>query len=211
MTSIVKANKARAATMKPESSMIDMYEKYKYDKTILTKSADWFVKEQAKIAKYRINPNRLISNDPHMQKKGIRVGRMYCFLYDAKTKDQLPYYDKFPLVFIWRATKTHFWGINLHYLPPYFRAKLLDALLSFRNNSKYNYSTKLKFNYQLLNGVAKYRFAKPAVKQYLFSQLRSPLAEIPAFDWFSALMIAPPRFTKSQDAVWMDSMKKFGW
>lgn len=194
-----------------QPSMTDMYEKYKYDKELVNKSAGWFAKEQAKIVNYRITPQRLISNDTSMHKKTITVGKMYCFLYDAKTKDTLPYFDKFPLVFIWRANKTHFWGLNLHYLPPYFRAKLLDALLSFKTNSKFDYSTKLKFNYALLDGVAKYRFAKPAVKQYLFTQMRSPLVEIPAFDWFSAMMIAPPRFTKSQEKVWMDSLRKFGW
>lgn len=192
-------------------TLVDIYEKYKYDKTMVSKSKDWFAAEQAKIVRYRITPNRLIANDTSLHKKTITIGKMYCFLYDAKTKDKLPYFDKFPLVFIWRANKTHFWGLNLHYLPPYFRAKLLDALLSFRTNSKFDYSTKLKFNYALLDGVAKYRFAKPAVKQYLFTQLKSPLVEIPGSDWFSAVMIAPPRFTKSQENVWMDSLKKFGW
>ena len=54
---------------------------------------------------------------------------MNMFFYDPKHKDTLPYYDRFPLSVIIGPAKGGFYGLNLHYLPPVLRAKMLDALM----------------------------------------------------------------------------------
>ena len=43
------------------------------------------------------------------------IGRMYFYFYDPKTKDTLPYYDKFPLVIPIERYPDGFLGLNLHY------------------------------------------------------------------------------------------------
>ena len=69
---------------------------------------------------------------------------MFMFIYDPKHKDTLPFYDTFPLVFPIEIYSDSFLGINLHYLPPVLRAKLMDALYTTANNNKYN-------EYKLIN------------------------------------------------------------
>ena len=58
-------------------------------------------------------------------------GRMYLFFYDAKTKDKLPYWDRFPLIFILEITQDGFTGLNLHYLPPRLRVRFLYELYKY--------------------------------------------------------------------------------
>ena len=57
------------------------------------------------------------------------IGGMYFFLYDPKTKEELPYYDRFPLVIPLKREDDGFLGLNLHYLPVPYRIRLLRKLL----------------------------------------------------------------------------------
>ena len=193
---------------KQNLKMVDFYEKYKYDKNIIGKSKSWFQSEMVKIERKRLTPPKLIANNGYgLHKSKMAIGKMYCFLYDAKMKKELPYSDKFPRIFIFNAPDTHFWGINLHYMHPFHRAQLMDGLLKFASDDKLTSQTKMKFTWQTIAGFSRTRFAKPAVKQYLYTQVKSPFTEIPAFDWFSALMINPARFNVPQEQVWRDSLR----
>ena len=58
-------------------------------------------------------------------------GHMYMFEYKAKMK-HLPYFDKFPLVYVLKATKSEFWGVNLHYLTPKRRIQATKKLIQGR-------------------------------------------------------------------------------
>ena len=55
---------------------------------------------------------------------------MYMFYYHAKHRDTLPYYDGFPLILMMGPATGGFYGVNLHYLPPVLRARVLDAVLA---------------------------------------------------------------------------------
>ena len=59
-------------------------------------------------------------------------GHMYMFEYKAKTANKLPYYDTFPLVYVIKATRHEFWGLNLHYLTPKRRAWVVKRLFEGR-------------------------------------------------------------------------------
>jgi hypothetical protein len=84
------------------------------------------------------NTNKLL-NDPNAVKADkVKIGRMYMFSYDAKWKDKLPYWDAFPLIFPIDFKKDGFLGINLHYLPPVLRAKLMDELYTRADRKDYN-------------------------------------------------------------------------
>ena len=58
--------------------------------------------------------------------------------YDAKHKATLPYYDGFPLILMLGPAKGGFMGLNLHYLPPVVRARLLDAVLAEKGSITIN-------------------------------------------------------------------------
>ena len=71
-------------------------------------------------------------------------GLLNMFMYDPKLKDKLPYYDTFPLVLPIEEYSNGFLGINLHYLSMPIRIRLLDRLVDYSNNDKFDKSTKLK-------------------------------------------------------------------
>ena len=57
------------------------------------------------------------------------MGGLYYFYYDPKTKAELPYYDRFPLVMPLKRDSDGFIGLNLHYLPLRYRINFMRKLL----------------------------------------------------------------------------------
>jgi len=167
------------------------------DDTIRQKDTrTWFREQASKVTS--VNKNRMM-NDKENVKPSISnedVGRMVMFFYDPKHKATLPYYDTFPLIFPLSFTETGFIGINLHYLPPVLRAKLMDALYNTVNNRKYDDTTKLKISYDILNSASKYKYFKPCVKQYLWNHVQSKFLNIEVRMWDAALMLPTERFQK---------------
>lgn len=153
----------------------------------------------------------LMKNEIHFARKEIRPGFMYMYVYDAKWKDDLKYWDACPLVFPWRKTEKGFIGINLHYLPPRWRAKLMDELYSLASNDKYNDNTKLELSYDVLRAASKFKAFEPCIHQYLTSNVRSKLYKIPANMWDIALFLPLEHFQKaSKEQVWADAKESVG-
>ena len=91
-------------------------------------------------------------------------GRLNMFFYDPKFKKTLPYYDTFPLVLPLEKYPDGFLGINLHYLPMSLRIRLLDRLVDYSNNTKFDESTRLAVDYSKLKNIS---LIKPTLKRYL--------------------------------------------
>ena len=138
------------------------------------------------------------------------IGAMYFFYYDPKTKDSLPYYDRFPLVIPIERYSDGFLGLNLHYIHPKQRILLLDALSSYKTSKNYDEKTRLRLSYDLLKRVSGlYQFG-PCVKRYLFSHIESRFLEITAKEWDIAALLPVEQFTgATKDKVWSESRKKF--
>jgi len=133
------------------------------------------------------------------------------YFYDAKHKSTLPYYDRFPLVFPYKKVPGGFMGINLHYLPLIYRAKLMDALYDTTNNDAFDKSTKLRLNYSILDKAAKFRYFKPCVKHYLSEQVRSRFLYVYPSEWDIALFLPTQRFIgATKEKVWKDSLQSVG-
>lgn len=156
-----------------------------------TVDASQWIAEQVQLA---ASPDKIIRTGGDRLVTKITIGRMYLFSYDPKTKEKLPYYDTFPLVFPFSRAEGGFYGINMHYLPHMLRAKLMDALLLTANNSKFDDSTKLKISYNILNNASKYRYFKPCVKHYLNNHVQSRFLWIPSDQWNKALFLPLERF-----------------
>jgi len=126
-----------------------------------TEAREWY-REQAKgITKSKADPTKIIKEmGRDRYENRFRLGNMYMFQYDPKHKATLPYYDSFPLIFPINRAKGGFLGINMHYLPPPLRAKLMDALYENSNHKYYYEPTKLKLNYDILNIETKFRMYK---------------------------------------------------
>lgn len=136
-------------------------------------------------------------------------GKMIMYQYDAKHKDTLPYWDKFPVVLPLNLYNDSFLGLNLHYLPPVHRIRLLDVLYETVNNDKFDATTKMQVSYQILNQAAKFRYFKPCVKKYLYSHVKSNIIEIPVPEWDYTVFLPLARFQKATERkVWDDSIHK---
>lgn len=127
------------------------------------------------------------------------VGSMFFYVYDPKTKEKLPYYDAFPLVFpIEMApsgfskkgkSEPGFYGLNVHYLQPTVRAQVMDALWATATNENLDANTRLKINWQILKQAAGTRAAKFATKAYLFSHIKGDMHKVYANEWDVALFL----------------------
>lgn len=136
-------------------------------------------------------------------------GSMYLFAYDAKHKETLPYWDRYPLVFPFQMEKDGFLGINLHYLPPSLRAELLSALMSLKSTSVK--SRDLALSYSVLNSFSKLRYFKPCVKRYLSGHVRSRFLYIEPEEWPVAIFLPLQKFQgASAGKVYADSKKRLG-
>ena len=89
-------------------------------------------------------------------------GRLNMFFYDPKLKKTLPYYDRFPLVLPLENYNDGFLGINFHYLPIPLRIKLLDRVVDFSNNTKFDESTRLNVRYNNLKSI---KLIRPTIKR----------------------------------------------
>ena len=191
------------------SSLVDIFEKNRFDlDEVSKKSRAWFEQQVLLMTRKRITPNKVIQSNPQQLRAQVFPGFLYMFAYDPKLKETLPYYDMFPLVFPFRKVPGGFYGLNLHYLPYPLRVQLLDRLMTFANNDKMDQTTKIKYSWQMIDGVSRYKLAQPCVKHYLNDHVRSPFRRVEANDWATAMMLPVERFQgATKEQVWTDSRR----
>lgn len=118
------------------------------------------------------------------------VGGMYLFVYDPKYKEVLPFYDSHPLVIPIDFYNGGFMGLNLHYLPPLARARLLDSLKKITSNKELSENSKLNISYKTLKAYST-QFAgfENCVKRYLFAHVRSSFHEVSIEEWDKVVLL----------------------
>tara|TARA_Y100001937_G_scaffold61292_1_gene83969 strand:- start:2600 stop:3193 length:594 start_codon:yes stop_codon:yes gene_type:complete len=170
------------------------------------KSREWFqdkVKELGNVSR-----TSLLKDDALDPVSTEIAGNMYMYFYDPKTKETLPYYDRFPLVIMVEDAKGGFYGLNLHYLRPDVRAAFLDELMKLAPKKATEKTRLTKMRYSLLKGVQKYKEFKPCFKHYLTSHIKSKLVRVPMTDWEIAIFLPTEQFKKKgKAAVWAESLK----
>lgn len=172
---------------------------------------EWYRKQAKSVSKSEVSDTKIIrelKKDRGVSTTKAVPGSMFAFAYDAKHKATLPYYDKFPLVFPIGPADGGFLGINMHYLPPILRAKLMDALYDTVTNQKYDETTRLNISYKVLSNASKYKEFKPTIKHYLNKQVKSRLLYIAPSEWDIALFLPMANFVgASKQKVYADSRK----
>lgn len=172
------------------------------------KSRSWFDQQVTLMTKQQLTPQKVLKDNPDNLVNKIMPGSMYMFLYDPKTKNTLPYYDRFPLVLPYKKTPDGFMGLNLHYLPYQLRTVLLDRLMVFRNNSRMDETTRIKYSWATIEGISKFKLAEPCIKQYLDGHVRSRFKYVEPRDWATAMLLPVESFVgASKQAVWQQSNK----
>ena len=130
-------------------------------------------------------------------------GRLNMFFYDPKFKKTLPYYDTFPLVLPLEKYPDGFLGLNLHYLPMKERINLLDRLVDYSNNTKFDECTRLAVDYSKLKKI---KLIKPTLKRYLAGRVKTQFRRIDADEFTVAALLPVARFKKaSASEVYKDS------
>jgi hypothetical protein len=181
-----------------------------------TDAARQWYRDQAK-GVTRTNRNRskgdklikeLRQDQSRRQDTRFMMGNMYLFAYDPKHKDTLPYYDRFPLIFPINKAKGGFLGINMHYLPPILRAKLMDQLYTVLTNKAFDETTRLSASYKVLNSAAKFKEFQPTIKHYLNAHVRTKPAYINPSEWDIALFLPTQQFVgATATQVYADSRR----
>ena len=139
------------------------------------------------------------------QSRTPHYGRMNMFFYDPKGRKTLPYYDTFPLVLPIERYPDGFLGINFHYLPMGLRLKLLDRIVDFSNNTKFDESTIIDANYSQLKNI---REIKPTLKRYLAGRVKTRFRRVDADEFTVAALLPIARWKNgTQQDVYKDSRK----
>lgn len=141
---------------------------------------DWLLGKARSASSMR----KTLINAPQQQSSSTVIGKMYFFSYDAKTKDKLPRWDKYPLVFPIERYNDGFLGLNLHYLASGERQALLGQLTKYATAKNLTEKSRLRLTYDLIASTKRLNsLARPCIKRYLYSHVRSKFVEIPATEW----------------------------
>lgn len=172
-----------------------------------SKSLDWFRKYVGR-AHNKIGTG-VAFRDRNLWKPKITPGRMYFFEYDAKHKDTLPVWDRYPLIFPFSEYKakdgmTIVLGLNMHYLPPALRMVAFKALLKFKSEPRYRKHTKLALEWGALTALAESKYFKHAVHAYRMDHMKSVFVEIPSQSWELMLFLPLARFQKGGKSLAWD-------
>ena len=164
---------------------------------------------RAKVKDLKPTPESLMRDRERLRNKSF-VGKMYFYFYDPKTKDSMPYYDRFPLVIPIERYPDGFLGLNLHYIHPRQRIDLLDKLSETASNSGFDEKTRLRLSYNYLQKATTAFEAVPCIKRYLFTNIQSRFLEITADEWDIAALLPTETFVgATTNKVYADSRKKF--
>ena len=137
---------------------------------------------------------------PAVLKKRIELGDLFCYYYNPKYKDVLPYYDMFPMIMLLKAEKETFLGINFHYLRPKWRAILLDRV-----------TAKIGGGLPKWSKLRNIRQIAPTIKRYRFDHIMKKVIPIEEDEQEIAIFLPTERFKKAGKAqVWSASERKFG-
>ena len=165
------------------------------------KSLTWYRSAvKAEASKYKKNFNKYILDEKkdrtgaakEQDKNELRrytvAGHLYMFEYKAKMK-YLPYYDRFPLVYCFKAPgKQEFWGANLHYLSPKKRLIVTKKLMQGRVD-----------------------IPKVCFHKYLSSHVDGLYLDLAADEWDTAILLPTEDYVKEVNGVTFPVDKKIVW
>ena len=128
------------------------------------------------------------------------VGRLACWYYDPKTKDKLPYWDKFPLVLPldyqdMGSKGRYILGLNLHYAPPDARKILFDQLFAVRARKDLTPDNSILMSYMVLKRTSQFPGWRDCIKRYIPSYFKSKILEINPENWNLVVSLPTQVFT----------------
>lgn len=172
-----------------------------------------WLREQSQLLR-KTNPGQLLQMSG--KTKRLLPGRMYMMRYLPANKNTLPYYDIFPVFFCMNVYDDYFSGLNMHYLPPIYRAELMDTLYPFvigasaeGEQMAMTLRTKIqpKVDYEFMKRRRTMMSFKPMWKRYRFKNVVGQFLYIPPIAWDTVMMLPVARFRKASiNRVWRESL-----
>jgi hypothetical protein len=183
--------------------MANPFQQLRVDPESVKRSLVWYQKQVQNMRITKNQVKRSLTTDGNT----LKIGGLYLFSYDPKTKDTLPYYDTFPLVLPFSKAEGGFYGLNLHYLPYGLRFKLMGALMDLVRDIS-DPKSRAQVSWTILNNSAKYPGVSACVKRYLTDHVRSQFYIIPNDQWLAAATLPIEEFKgASKEQVFRDSRR----
>lgn len=107
-----------------------------------------------------------------------RLFNLMFYKYKAKTRRDLPFYDKYPLAFVLEMDARSFFAVNLHYYSPEERMGLVMSLAEDR--------------------IPKFR---KGAHKYLLSEVRSPYLILAQQEWQTMCLLPVEEFVRDLGGV----------
>jgi hypothetical protein len=171
-------------------------------------SLDWLRSKMAQI-RNPVSVANSIARENFRKTTNYKIGKLYFFYYDPKGKEDLPYYDRFPLVLVLDKHPDGFLGLNLHYLPYRYRVAFLNKLMQYAVLNQDNEIQRLRITYDILSASKRLREFRPCIKKYLHSHMMSKLITIQPDEWEVATLLPIQQFKGAMpQEVWQESVEQ---
>lgn len=169
-------------------------------------SLQWF---RTNVRDLKIKPQVIMRGLEAVSNTGLKQGGVYMFHYDAKWKDTLPYWDKYPIVVPLELYSDGFLGINIHYISPSMRVPLLQKMFEFtKDNEELEGDARMLIDYDTTQLESELRNAGPCIKRYLTSHIGARITRVPKEQWETLMMMPTAKFNVNANTVYADSRRK---
>lgn len=169
-------------------------------------SLQWF---RTNVRDLKIKPQVIMRGLEAVSNTGLKQGGVYMFYYDAKWKDTLPYWDKYPIVVPLELYSDGFLGINIHYISPSMRVPLLQKMFEFtKDNEELEGDARMLIDYDTTQLESELRNAGPCIKRYLTSHIGARITRVPKEQWETLMMMPTAKFNVNANTVYADSRRK---
>lgn len=170
------------------------------------KSWDWF-RTYIRKNLNGMRTSQIMRGNPDIRSTPM-PGDFYFYVYDAKYKNKLPYFDAFPLTLILDVYDKGFIGINFHYLSPKHRMWLFSELSELKSSARYNNRTRIIATYERMQMLAQFPLVQHGLKKYLFTHTRSKFIRVDPSVWGLCIQLPVERFNVSKTKVWQSAVHR---
>ena len=130
----------------------------------------------------------LVNQDQNVNRRRVFPGHLCFFEYKAET-ESLPYYDKYPLVYILKVEGAAFYGANLHYLDPRNKRKIVIEKLQ----------------------DGKIDIPKVIIHKYLYKRCKSLFLDLAKQEWIKASALPVEDFVLMKGGGKIEYPREYVW
>jgi len=175
-------------------------------------ATEWLAKNLARI-RTSMNQKTFLEEQNKKMRRVLMPGKMFFFGYSPMTKEELMFWDEFPIVLCLHMVDGGFLGLNFHYLPPVKRSAFINNLLKNVGNQNWseydqqmrpkNPDSRIRVGYPILKNKSELRLFKYCIKRYYLKQIVTNIAFIPPTEWKTVPFFPLDRFRGATKAnVW---------